>query len=268
MKKLQLPRELNSEELKDQAEWDMEQYLPFKLEEANVSSSVLKENIGSLTDVFVGAAKKSLVNSYKTLIEKTQVKVKIVDLSSAAVLNVFELVHGTQISTRGTNWLLLEIGAVRSKFIVCKAGQLSFFKEINIGGNTVTEEIQRALGVTHNEAQSLKIHGDGNGNIPEEVLEIINQVLDSLVNEIVATKEFWISSLGEGELLGCVITGGGALIPGINDQIAEALGIEVTTLNPFTKMTYNKNNITEDMINEIAYQGACAIGLAMRSIPS
>lgn len=266
MKKLQIPQELSIEEQQDQAEWDIEQYLPFTLEEANISCSLLKENTGSMSEFFVAAAKKILVNSYKTTIEKTNLKVKIVDLSSAAVLNVFELILAGNLTTRNANWLLLEIGAVKSKFIVYKNGYLNFFKEINIGGNTITEEIQRAMGVTYNEAQSLKTQGDGNGNIPEEVLEIINQVVLTFVAEIITTREFWSSSTGDNDLDGCALTGGGALIPDISEQLAEALETEVTTLNPFSKMTYNKNIITEEMITEIAYQGVCAIGLAMRSI--
>jgi type IV pilus assembly protein PilM len=268
MKKLQMPRELNAEELQDHSEWDIEQYLPFSLEEANVSSSILRVNPGTLSDVFVGAAKKSLVSSYKTLIEKLTYKVKIVDLGSAAILNVFDHVLHEEITARGANWLLLEVGAARSKFIICKGGILTFFKEINIGGNTITEEIQREMGVTHNEAQSLKIQGDGNGNIPEEVLEIINQVMATFIAEVVTTRDFWTSSSGESEFGGCAVTGGGALIPGINELLAEALETEVIALNPFSKMTYNKSNIKEDMIDEIAYQGVCAIGLGMRSATS
>jgi type IV pilus assembly protein PilM len=268
MKKIQMPGELGPEEMQDQSEWDIEQYLPFKLEEANVSSSIIKENIGSLSDVFVGAAKKSLVNSYRAIVEKANLKVKIVDLNSAAILNVFELVLGSQVNSRGANWLLLEVGAVKLKFIVCKAGVLSFYKEINLGGNTITEEIQRALGVTHKEAESLKILGDGSGNIPEEVLEIINQVTTSLIAEISTARDFWLDASGESELSGCIVTGGGALIPSLNERLTEELGVVVEALNPFTKITYNKNNITDEMVHEIAYQGVCAIGLGMRRIPS
>jgi type IV pilus assembly protein PilM len=266
LKKLQLPDGLPVEELEDQVEWDLEQYLPFPVEEAHISSSVVRINPGSLTDVLAGAAKKALVNSYKTTVEKANVKVKIVDIAAAAALNVLDLVYKTQLSVRGSNWLLLDVGASKTKFLVCKGGILTFTKEINIGGNSITEEIQREIGVTFLEAQSLKIHGDGQGNIPEEVLLIIKQVMMTFMSEIATTRDFWLNASGEHEFNGCALTGGGALLPGIIEQLTEVLSTEVLVLNPFSKITYNKNTITEDMINEIAYQGVSAIGLGMRRV--
>ena len=265
LKKLQLPEGLSEDERHEQSQWDVEQYLPFPLEEGFTSCSVARVNPGTLTDVIVGAAKKDLVNKYKNLVEKANVKVRIVDLSAAAILNVFELVLREQINDKGANWLLLEIGAMKTQFIICKGGILTFFKEINIGGNTITEEIQREMSVTYAEAESLKVQGDGKGNIPEEILAIIRQVTDTFIDEINTTQEFWLSSSGEHELAGCVITGGGALIPGITDLLSEALATDVIPLNPFNKITYNKNTISESLMNDIAYKGVCAIGLAMRS---
>lgn len=266
IKKLQMPEGLGIDEMHDQAQWDVEQYLPFPLEEGNISCSVIRVSPGSLTDVLVAAAKKNLVNTYKALVEKANVKVKIVDLGAAAILNVFELVLKDQLAEKGANWLLLEVGAVKSKFLISKGGILTFSKEINIGGNTITEEIQREMGVTYNEAESLKIDGDGKGNIPEEVLAIIKQVTATFMDEVITAQEFWLNSSGEHELVGCALTGGGSLIPGVSEQLAEALSTEVIALNPFSKMTYNKNNITEDMLDDIAYHGVCALGLGMRSV--
>jgi type IV pilus assembly protein PilM len=265
IKRLQLPDGLSPEERQEQAQWDVEQYLPFPIEDGNISYSVVRESPGALVDVVVGAAKKDIVNTYKTLVEKANVKVKIVDLSAAAILNVFELTFSEQLSVKGDNWLLLEIGAVKSQFIIYKSGFLTFSKEIMIGGNTITEEIQREMSVTFQEAESLKIQGDGNGNIPEEILAIIKQVNETFLEEITATQDFWLNASGEHELAGCAVTGGGALLPGINDQLAETLATEIIALNPFSKIAYNKNNITESMMNEIAYRGVCALGLGMRS---
>lgn len=255
------------EEIEDQVSWDAEQYLPFPIDEGNISFTVIGENQGGGVDVIIGAAKKSIVNAFKEVVERSSLKVKIVDLTAAAIINVLESVMGDEVKAKGKSWILMDLGAQKTHFMIYKNGVLVFFKEINIGGLTITEEIQRQMGVNYNEAESLKIHGDGSGNIPEEIVEIINQVLDTFFAELKKTIDFWVSSTSEEAFDGCILTGGGAQIPGFTDALQELLETEVQILNPFSAMSYNKDNIPEEKIDEIAYMGACAIGLAMRSIP-
>lgn len=255
------------EEIEDQVTWEAEQYLPFSIDEGNISFSVVGENQGGGVDVLIGAAKKTVVEAFKELVERSNLKVKIVDLTAAATLNVFESVMGSEVTGKGKTWILMDLGAQSTQFMIYKNGILVFFKEINIGGLTITEEIQRQMGVNYSEAESLKIHGDGSGNIPEEIVDLINQVLDSFFSELKKTVDFWVNSTSEEAFDGCIITGGTSLIPGLPDALQELFDTEVQILNPFTTMTYNQNNISEDMINDIAAKGVCAIGLAMRSLP-
>jgi type IV pilus assembly protein PilM len=254
------------EEIEDQVLWEAEQYLPFPIDEGNISFSVIGENQGGGVDVVIGAAKKTIVESFKEIIERSGVKVKIIDLCAAATINVFENVMGEEVQ-KGKTWILMDLGAQKTHFMIYKNGVLVFYKEINIGGLTITEEIQRQMGVNYIEAESLKIHGDGSGNIPEEIVEIINQVFDTFFAELKKTIDFWVSSTSEEAFDGCILTGGGAQVPGFSEALQELLETEVQVLNPFSSMSYNKNNISEEMINEIAYKGVCAIGLAMRSLP-
>lgn len=266
IKRLQLAGGSN-EEIEDQVSWDAEQYLPFPIDEGNLSFSIIGENQGGGIDVIIGAVKKSVLESFKEVVERIGLKVKIADLSAASTLNVFETVNEAEAKTKGKTWILMDLGAQKTHFMIYKNGVLVFFKEINIGGLTITEEIQRQMGVNYDEAESLKIHGDGSGNIPEEIVEIINQVLDTFFAELKKTIDFWMSSTSEDHFDGCFLTGGGAQIPGFTEALQELLETEVQILNPFSGMSYNKNNIPDEMIDEIAYRGVCAIGLAMRSVP-
>ena len=254
------------EEIEDQVAWETEQYLPFPIDEGNISFSVIGENQGGGVDVIVGAAKKSVLETFKGLVEKTNLKVKIADLGAAATINVFENVMGKEVAARGTTWIVMDLGAQKTQFMIYKNGIMVFFKEINIGGLTITEEIQRQMGVNYTEAESLKIYGDGNGNIPEEIVNLINQVLETFFAELKKTVDFWTNSTSEEAFNGCILTGGSSQIPGLPEALQELFDTEVQILNPFLTMSYNQSNISEDMINEIVGKGICAIGLAMRSI--
>jgi type IV pilus assembly protein PilM len=256
-----------TEEIEDQVSWETEQYLPFPIDEGNIAFSVVGENQGGGVDVIIGATKKTIIASFKDLVERTGLRVKIVDLNAAATINVFEAVLGDEVKVEGKTWILMDLGAQKTHFMIYKNGVMVFFKEINIGGLTITEEIQRQMGVNYDEAESLKIHGDGSGNIPEEIVDLVNQVLDIFFGELKKTVDYWTSTASDEQFDGCFLTGGGALIPGLPEALQELFEAEVQILNPFTSMTYNQNNIKEHMINEIAFKGVGAIGLAMRSLP-
>ena len=139
-----------------------------------------------------------------------------------------------------------------------------FAKEINMGGVNITEEIQRRMGINYYEAEDLKITGDENGNLPEEILEIIDEVVVLFFSEVKKTLDFYISSTSDESLGGCCVTGGGGLMPGILEGLEALVGVDVSILNPFDRVEYNKKNFSEKEISEIVYKGVGAIGLAMR----
>ena len=105
------------------------------------------------------------------------------------------------------SWILIDLGAQKSEFVIYKNHKIMFTKEIAIGGVMITEEIQRQMGVNYYEAEDLKCNGDDNGNLPEEILEIIDDVVDSFFAEIKKTVDFYVSSTSDESFVECVLTG-------------------------------------------------------------
>ncbi|PIK14477.1 MAG: hypothetical protein CES88_09030 [Halobacteriovorax sp. JY17] len=256
----------SEEEIEDQVSWEVEQYIPFSLETSKVSFHIVGENEGGGVDVIVAAAKGEVVESYRELLEKAGLKPKIFDLGLLAVVNVFELVYSEKLEDPNESWILMDLGAQKTEFIIYKNNKIMFTKEIMIGGVIITEEIQRQMGVNYYEAEDLKNHGDENGNLPEEILEIIDSVVESFFAEIKKTVDFYISSTSDESFVECVLTGGSSLIPGLTEGLEALLGISVSIMNPFEAIEYDPKKIKEDQLNEIAYRGAGVLGLAMRSV--
>lgn len=254
------------EEIEDQVLWEAEQYLPFDIEESTVDYHLVGENEGGGVDIIVGAAKNDVILNFSELIKNAGGSVKIADLGIIAVTNVFEMVFADKLKNSEDSYLILDMGAQKTFFIIYKGGMITFTKEINVGGVMITEEIQRQMGVNYNEAEDLKITGDENGNLPEEILEIIDDVVETFFSEIKKAIDFYISSTSDESLVACIVTGGSALIPGILEGLEALLGVDVSVLNPFDTISYKKKNFTEQEINQIAYQGVQALGLAMRKL--
>lgn len=262
-KKLQLAGGTR-EEIEDQVMWEAEQYLPFNIEESTVAFHIVGKNEGGGMDIIVGAARNDVISNFKSLVEPA-LKAKVVDLGILAITNVFEIVMGRDLEASTDSWLLVDIGAQFTQFVIYKNKMVMFTKEMNIGGVMITEEIQRQMGVNYYEAEDLKINGDESGNLPEEILEIIDDVVESFFAEIKKTIDFYVSSTSDESLIGCYVTGGGAAIPGLIEGLSDLLGLEVHLLNPFDVIKCDSKKVKED-IDTIAYRGLAAIGCALRTV--
>ena len=254
------------EEIENQVFWESEQYTPFDLEDGLLSYDIVGENKGGGIDVVIAAASKNFVNTMKEIVEKVDLRIKIIDINQLALVNVFEFVHSSVIKDSTESFLLLNISGQKTDFIVYSDRSISFSKEIYSGGLAITEEIQRQMGVTYKEAEDLKTKSDENGNLPEEILEIIDEVIKGLFIEIKETLSVYKGSSSDESFKRCYLSGGSAQIPGILEGLNELLGFEVVILNPFDKIGVDTSKYSEEELRSISFAGIPVIGLGMRQL--
>ncbi len=264
VKRLQIAGGNSPEEIEDQVAWDIGQHISFDSYESSLSVHVVGESKGGGMNVIAGIAKEDVVDNYRAIVEEAGLKVKIVDLNLIAATNVLTFVESERLNSSEETFLYLNIGAQITDLVLYREGVIVFSKEINYGGLQITEEIQRQVGVNYVEAEELKIYGDGDGNIPEEVLSIIEDVLEQFFSEVKKTIEFYSTSSSDNSISVCYISGGGAMIQGLIERLQAALSLEIIVLDMFSKIKYNKKFITEEMLPLVSYSGVTAVGLAMR----
>lgn len=263
VKKLQMAAG-NDEEIEDQIFWEAEQYINFSPEEASIGFHKLGVNEGGGIDVILAAAKNDLIHRFKDVVEKTELKVKVIDINTLAMVNVFEYVLGDALAEPEVAWLYIDIGAQKSTFMIYRNKSLVFSKEIAFGGMMITEEIQRRLAVNFVQAEDLKTQVDSNGNLPENVVEITNEMMENFFAEVKKTIDFYLKTTSDVTFSRCYLTGGSSMLSGLISNLEELLDLEVEILNPFTRFQYDDRKIEEQALGSIAYTGVVALGLAMR----
>lgn len=263
VKKLQMAAG-SDEEIEDQIFWEAEQYINFSPEEASIGFHKIGVNEGGGIDVILAASKNEILNRFKEAVEKTELKVKIVDLNILAMINVFEYVLAEALNEPEIAWLYIDIGAQKSTLMIYRNKSMVFSKEIGFGGMMITEEIQRRLAVNFVQAEDLKTQVDSNGNLPENVVEITNEMLENFFSEIKKSIEFYLKTTSDVTFGRCYLTGGSSMLSGLISNLEELLDLEVEILNPFTRFQYDDRKITEQQLASIAYTGVIALGLAMR----
>ena len=253
------------EEIEDHIMWEAEQYITFGADESQISFHIIGENEGGGKDALVAAARTDVVENFSSILIEAKVSAKIVDLNVIAVSNVFEEVFKDDLEEYSQGSLILDFGAQSTKVIIYKRGGPIFTKELPIGGGLVTEEIQRQMGVSYEEAEDLKTSGDENGNLPQEILNIINTQIDQQVAEVRKNINFYVTQGSAEKVSYCFVTGGNSLLPGLLEKLSASIGLEVKRIDIFESIKVDDRQ-AEKGLEHLSAVSAVAIGLAMRKV--
>jgi type IV pilus assembly protein PilM len=260
-KKLQLAGG-SLEEIDDQVQWEADQYLPFPIDDCYLSYHILGENAGGGAEVFVAAAKKDLVDFYKEFFIDLNLKLKNVELKSTALANFSEYYLRQKKIDNSKSIMVLDIGANKTTLVILKNYIPIFHKEIYLGGASVTAEIQREFLMSFDEAENLKIVRDGQGNLPEEVLDVVNRMINNITNEIKKAYEFYLNTSSDDSLYYSFVTGGGSLTPGILELISQIFSIPVEHFEADSLFALPKGS--QQRPDELILFFPTAIALAMK----
>jgi type IV pilus assembly protein PilM len=263
-KRLNVP-EGTKEEIEDHIMWEAEQYITFGADESQISFHLIGDNEGGGKDALVAAARTDVVENFSNILNEAKIAPKIIDLNVIALSNVFEEVFRDNLEEYSQGSLILDLGAQSSKVIIYKRGGPIFTKELSIGGGLVTEEIQRQMGVSYEEAEDLKTSGDQNGNLPTEILTIINTQVDQQVAEIKKNINFYITQGSAEKVEFCFVTGGNSLLPGLVEKLAAVTGLEVKRIDVSSGIKVEEKK-AEQGLESFSAISAVAIGLAMRKV--
>ncbi len=265
IKKINLPV-MSLEELEESIHWEAEQYIPFDINDVNIDVQILnKPEDGNQMEVVLVAAKKDMINDYVAIIQEAGMSPVVIDVDSFAIENMFEVNY--EIGAEETV-VLVNVGASIININVLKGGMTAFTRDITLGGNQYTEEIQKQLGVSYEEAEALKIGGgivrDSQAVVPEEVEGIIQSVNDNVATEIQRSLDFYAATSTEDRIRRIYLAGGSARVPGLTRTIQDKTGVDVEVINAFRKIEINERQFDIAFLNEVAPMAAVAVGLALR----
>ena len=264
IKKINIPS-MTEEELTESIQWEAEQYIPFDLEEVNIDFQILGANEANpdQMDVLLVAAKKSLISEYEDAIAEAGLEPVIVDIDSFALENAYEINYPDEETPVVA---LIDLGASVININVLKQRKSTFTRDVFMGGNKLSEEIQKQLAVSEEEAEMLKIGGELENIDYDQLDSIIQDVSLALAVEIQRSLDLHAASTTDEEVQKIYLSGGSARMPGIKDLIADRVGVPVELLEPFKKISYNEATFDPEYITEIGPVAGVGIGLALRTL--
>jgi type IV pilus assembly protein PilM len=259
--------QMGEEELRGLIHDEAGKYLPFDdMATVDYDFQILGENPynPSQMEVLIVAAKKEIIEGYTEAIQAAGLVPTIMDVDSFALETMYEENYDFDENDVA---ILINIGASITNLNALKGGASIFTRDFTLGGNSVTEALAANLGVPFEEAEKAKIEGVGDDEQTRvSFREGLIAYADPICSEIERSVEYFRSTFGAENINRILLSGGGALIPGMVADLGHRLGIETEIINPFKKIQLNNKVFKPESAEGIGPIAAVGVGLALRKI--
>ena len=263
-KKIIVPAGQKEEELELAVEAEANQYIPFALDEVNLDFQVLGDapNNPDEVEILIAASRKEKVEDRVAIAESAGLKPVVMDVESYATQEVFRLIAPSlPANGRDQNVALVDVGAHVTHFYVLRNNQFLFSRDQVFGGNQLTQDIQRAFNLSSEEAESAK----RNQGLPENYdNDVLQPFMETLALEITRALQFFFTSTSHSQVDQIVLSGGCAVLPGLDELVAKRAGIATVLANPFANMAAS-DRVRPRQLAQDAPMLLVATGLALRS---
>jgi len=265
IKKIQLPL-MNEDELAESIQWEAEQYIPFDIEDVNIDYQILGDPHGSGAenmDVLLVAAKKDKINDYTSVIQRAGKHPVVVDVDAFAVQNAFEAnydISGSEVVA------LINAGASIMNINILKNGNTIFWRDISVGGNKYTEELQKELHLSQEQAEALKKGLPVEGASSAQAQPILDQVSQEVGQEIQKTFDFFIATSNTDRIDRIALAGGCAKVANLDQILQDRFGTRIELINPFERIEVNSKLFDPEFVASLGASAVVAVGLALRGV--
>ncbi len=264
IKRISMPL-MSQEDLDESIQWEAEQYIPFDVKDVHIDTQILtpQGDAAGQMDVLLVAAKKDMINDFTAVCAEAGLAATVVDVDAFAVQNAYEINYA---QTPGQPVVLINVGAAVTNINIVNNGMATFTRDITVGGNAFTEEIQKQLNISAEEAEALKVggHGETDAVVPQEVERVIQGVADQMGGEIQRSLDFHAATAPDVHPTRVYLSGGTSRIPALFKVIEQRAGVPVEILNPFKNIEVDNRKFDPAVIMNAAPAAAVAVGLAVR----
>lgn len=258
-----MPADLSEDELEGQIELEANQYIPYPLEEVSLDFEVLgtvKDNEEAM-NVLLAASRTENVEARVDAVERAGLTAKVVDVEAFATENAYALLVDQLDLTPESIVALVDIGATMTTLIVLKDKRTIYTREQVFGGKQLTDEVMRRYGLSYEEAGLAKRQG----GLPESYeVEVLQPFREAIVQQVSRTLQFFFGAYEYNAVDHIILAGGCASIDGVDEMIADQLGVPTTVANPVADMSLAPR-VPAQRLSEDAPALMIACGLAMRS---
>lgn len=255
---LEIP-EMSDSETAQAVPFQARQYIPLPVSE--VAIDWLK--VGTREDekgvqkqqVLLIAVPNEQIRKYQQIFKAVGLNLAFLEIEALALTRA--LINGDPTPT-----MIVDIGSRSTAFLIADQGYLKLVSQNDFAGGTLTQTLANGLNIDVRRAEDLKKQRGILGSGGEyELSTLLLPYLDVIISEAKRLKERYEGEY-QGKIERVVLTGGGALLLGIEKYFREQLGLPVVKANAFGRIDYP--SMLEPIVDTLGLTFSVSIGLAMR----
>jgi type IV pilus assembly protein PilM len=257
-------QQMTEEELSESIKFEAEQYIPFDIDDVSLDFQILDQRQDeNLMDVLIVAVKKDKINEYVSVVNDAGLNPVIVDVDAFALENMFEINYEIN---ENDNTAIVNIGASMININILKGGVSVFTRDSSIGGNLLTEALQREFTVSYDNAERLKYGEAVEGVSQDDVASVLMSASEEIIGEISRSFDFFKSTSKQGEdILEIILTGGSVLTKDFIPLLSERIGISAKMAEPLKNIQVPAV-FDKGYLKKLGPMVAVATGLALRRL--
>jgi type IV pilus assembly protein PilM len=263
IKKIQVPQ-MAPEELGAQLQVEAEQHIPFRADEVEMDHQLINpRNAQGMMELLLVAAKKEIIADYTQVIRDAKLQPAVLDVAAFTMQNAFEASYE---AVAGESVALINIGAAISNINIITDGASIFTRDVTVGGGAFTEEIQKRIHVSQEEAEGFKIalSAGASDGVPPGVEAIMTEVAEGMAGKLQRTLDFFLAASSDATLSRMYLCGGSAKVPALQRILAERSRVPVEIIDPFRRLVVDQTRFDMDFIRAHAAEATVGLGLALR----
>lgn len=239
----------------DQAVMD---FVPMALE--------VNEDGARLSRGLLVAADENMIMQSIEAVTVARLRVHDVDLSPFA--EVRALCHADPLGLRNDAEAIVDIGASTTVIGIHVNGIPQFVRILVLGGQDVTDRLMADLGVNLATAEQLKrdtrveLEPRAKAGTWDPAF-VIGEVIGTLIEEIRGSLDYYLATASSARLSRVVLTGGGSLVPGLQERMRAAVRAPVDRGVALAALGVGETGLTQDHLNFADPMSAVCVGLAI-----
>lgn len=242
---------MSDKDLGSAMQFEAKKYVPLPFAEVKIDWAIISEvpETNSLKVMLI-AVPNQVKNNYQAVFKQAGLELEVIEIEALALIR-------SLIVDLNKNNVIIDIGAKATGLNVVKNGLLQLTRNLNIGGDTITERVAESLNISFSRAEQFKKEFGVNGNnfLPETIKPVLN-VIKSEVKQLMSIYQSHNVAIDN-----IILVGGGSQLPGTADFFKD-LGSSVGLGNALAQVSYPK--AIEPMLLRSRAQLPVAMGLALR----
>lgn len=274
---------MDDEELRSALEFQAGEFIPLPPEETLLDFQVLErftnEQNEDLTRVLIAAIHRDTLDTALIAVREAGLQPVAVDLAPFALVRALAPTGGPaplpeeaaadESEPEGAGEggpaaeAIVSIGSGVTIVVIHEAGVVRFVRIVDAGGDDVTTAIEGSLGIPFEEAEALKRQLGTGVERGDEALASIRAPVASVINEIRGSIEFYTGQPEARPVGRTLVTGGGVLLEGLLQEMADALAAPVEIADPGAYVTVGDIGFLPEDLPRLSPYLPVPVGLAL-----